>query len=304
MADNPNSNSKSPKQPFTLDNTKSGVSEMPSVSALLNRKKYEAANKNKSPFPTPPDFPNSENEKDLPPIEADTTASLPIPAPDLGPTSPIENTRSGAVEDNAAPNHVEEISGIHLTEEPVPPGPAAATSAIRIQPATRRARKNPVESLALWEPETLKNETDPLGKGLFLMIERGVKGALFLATISPPPGCPVPHFVSSAAMKPEQKLSIWTGLKWDPTVVPDTWNYFIKAGFIELTPPDTNSNQKSNRNVVRAAFGVQQNEWLLLVRVGPANACRGVLALISEKSILKELADALPLFTSTVEKAA
>ena len=179
--------------------------------------------------------------------------------------------------------------------------PAAA----KPQPVARRAERRVIASkLLLWHPKLLKEGKDPLGKGIVAMLDRGASSALFLAITAPPANCPVPHFVGTAAVMPQEKLAIWTGVKWDPTVAPEIWNQFIKNGYVELSPPGTLTNMKSNRNIGRAAFGIRKDEWLLLVRVGPANSCRGLLAIVSRKSLLADFAVVLPFFAAAVPNAA
>ncbi len=45
------------------------------------------------------------------------------------------------------------------------------------------------------------------------------------------------------------------------------------------------TNVMSNRNVIRGAFGVEQNEWLSLIRIGELSSCRGVVAILSKGSL-------------------
>ena len=58
------------------------------------------------------------------------------------------------------------------------------------------------------------------------------------------------------------------------------------------------TNQISHRNVVRSAFGIQRSECLLILQVGPKDACRGIIAVVSNQSLLDNLKDALPLLTA------
>jgi hypothetical protein len=63
----------------------------------------------------------------------------------------------------------------------------------------------------------------------------------------------------------------------------------VRNGAVEIPPPGTMTNMESSRNVVRSAFGCASMEWLTLVRVGPQNSCRGVLALVSNQSIFQAI---------------
>ena len=55
---------------------------------------------------------------------------------------------------------------------------------------------------------------------------------------------------------------------------------------------------------VRAAFGVSLEEYLILVRVGPLSACRGILALISTESRVRSVELQMPVLESPLKKAA
>lgn len=148
----------------------------------------------------------------------------------------------------------------------------------------------------------LRVGTDPLGKGIDLMLQRGAISALFLALSAPPIGSPVPLFVSTATVLPQDRLSIWTGLKWDPRVVPEMWNFYIRSGYVELPPPGANTHQNSHRNIVRLAFGITHPEWLLLVQVGPSHQSRGVVAFVSHQSLLPSLSEAKPFLSAPLPK--
>jgi hypothetical protein len=143
-----------------------------------------------------------------------------------------------------------------------------------------------------------------LAKGLENLFGKGAVSALFLSLTPPPAGARAPHFSATALSGDVSRKVVWTGLKWDPSVVPAAWNYFIKVGYVELAPPGANTDQMSQRNVLRAAFGIQPNEWLLLIQIGPQNACRGALAVITKRSIVPELHQAITAFRRAPPKMA
>jgi hypothetical protein len=182
---------------------------------------------------------------------------------------------------------------VELREAP----PLKNLGVLKIQPSTRK-KIFPAQDLIVWEPNRIATGSDPLGQGIYKMLQRGAKSALFMTIIPPQANEPVPHFLSTAAVLGKEKHGIWRGLKWNPAIVPEMWNYFIRAGQVELSPPGNLTNQSSNRNVVRSAFGIQPNEWLLLVRAGPPNACRGVVGIISEQSLLLVVHEAIPMITA------
>lgn len=311
MADN-KAPKKSGTSSFTVDHDSTGVVDMPSVTKLLNRKSLELSGSSKpdskagpnSPPPIPPtEFSQAAPPPLVPPPASEPTAIV-LDVPSAAPSSTAAPPSSSggqpgeitlSISDSDVPLQLESSGGA-----PASPHSASATSpaTAKVQAAKPRPERRTATRLVLWDVKQLKNGPDPLGRGLSSLIDKGVQASLFLAITSAPAGSPVPHFNASAAIAGSDRLRVWTGLKWDPTVVPELWNLFVRTGHVELSPPGTQTNIKSNRNVVRAAFGVNQSEWLLLVRAGPASHCRGVLALITQRSLLTELQAAIPLITA------
>ena len=189
-----------------------------------------------------------------------------------------------------------------LTAPALEPMPPSLTKTALARPAKiRQADQSP---LHFWDPKTLKGNHDPLAKGILVLMNLGASSVLYMALISPPPGTPVPHFIGSAMAGEASKEMIWTGLKWDPVVVPSVWNYFVRSGYVELAPPGTKTDQMSQRNVMRGALGLLPDEILLLLRIGPENACRGALAIVSKQSLVGRLDEALKFLNLPAPKAA
>ncbi|MBI4924893.1 MAG: hypothetical protein HY843_03130 [Bdellovibrio sp.] len=172
----------------------------------------------------------------------------------------------------------------------------------------RGSRKNFKEQKAteivIWELGQLETQKDPLALGIKFLFQSGVKNILFLSIQPDPGGSVIPHFQSSATVSPRERLMLWTGLKWQPRIVPEVWNQFVKTGFVELPPPATMTNIMSTRNVIRGAFGITHQEWLSLIRVGELSSCRGVIAAISEKSLKDVALETLKILGQTVLKKA
>lgn len=253
--------------PFTINSEK--TKEMPSLNLLLNRKKLEL-NQNVAPSPPPEKI---QIEKSKFEIEI--------------------NLRPGD-------NPLE----IESTSTPFKAKNEDTKSNPRIQKSQRKNSVKPAENLVLWDLLSLKNSTDSLGKALSYLFEKGASSGLFLAITPPPQGSSVPLFLSTAAIEPQDRLNLWTGLQWDPRILPEVWNFFLKIGIVEFAPPGTMTNIMSNRNVIRGAFGVSQEEWLSLLRVGEINACRGVVALISKTSLQLPLRQALRMMNAEPAKKA
>lgn len=308
---------------FTVDSENTGLTEMPSITRLLNRKKLNKSNTYKetpaekkppSPPPTPP------QKTPPPPAIEEQLFDL---EPEAKPEDPPENPKKDSPDEinlsDPSGGFEIELSGSDSSPQetppptpqvpkkedlkselkPSPPAPSESTPVLKkapIKPKETGLKKR----LILWDKNLLEKNPDPLAKGLVQLLKNGVNGVVFLAIVAPPEGSPVPHFVGTAAHASPDRLSLWNGIHWDPTVVPDLWNKFVNLGIAELGPPGSETLKTSNRNVVRAAFGVNSDEWLTLVRTGPQHACRGVLALISNDSVQSAIQAALPLLTQEV----
>jgi hypothetical protein len=285
---------KTPPDDFTVDHDSSGIVTMPSITLLLNRKTFTVSKRSDEKGATKSggngEPSASKSNPVLPPPLAPHLNSAPQSTPKTETEPRTGITLSGSDDLNL------EIQRSSAEGQPEP-----VKSAVRVQTARpSSAEQRGAQRVTLWDSKQLKSGHDPLGLGLALMLDRGARQALFLAILPAPAGSPVPHFLASAAIAPRDRLKLWTGLKWDPTIVPALWNLFVRTGHAELPPPGTQTDIASNRNVVRAAFGVGPDEWLLLVRTGTLENCRGVLALISDKSMLPALVQAIPLLATPV----
>ncbi len=164
---------------------------------------------------------------------------------------------------------------------------------IKVKTARRNTPNNPDPELIEWKMKTLEKSKDPLARGLLEFIRAGAKQALFLIQSKNPESKMVPLFIYSAAFKPENKTTLWKGLRWDPRLVSDLWSQIIQKGFFELGPPEPSTIATSARNVTRGAFGLDSNQWLTVVTVGSKDACRGLLAVISDRSLSAVLPGAM-----------
>ena len=173
-----------------------------------------------------------------------------------------------------------------ISLDPPAPTTEGAGPSIASQP-TRQRPQGALKPLHVWDPTTLRQGNDPLGKALASLLESGVTRALFLS-IHPVAGR-LSLFNASSAVNAGEKEAVWTGLCWDPTLLPGVWQQLISAGFVELPPPGTMTNLHSERNVSRAAIDVLPEEGLYLARVGTPQHCRGIIALISQKSLTAPL---------------
>ena len=278
-------NSKKPDEStltsFTVDNDRSDVHEVPSITKLLNRKKLGLPSSSGQKTST-----TTKINKNPPPEFR--TAPQPKAAPNPSPPAPIQVQVSSPVE------------SIILTQVPAPQ-PGSQPTMVKARPARRSTKASMPEAL-VWELAQLKGAPDPLAKGIVHLFSKGATSALFLGVAPPKPGAKLPQFAASATVNAAAKRELWSGLSWDPMIVPELWNVFISDGYAELTPPATMTNVQSMRNVLRSAFGAAQDEYLTLVRCGPIQECRGVLAILSKQSLIPELKQALPLMTAPLPK--
>jgi len=311
MADEKNKKNPALPNSFTVDNINDVAQEMPSIGRLLNRKAFGAkVSKHRTSPSIATPVPEESGSVSLPDIwNLETAVSKNGPqkkeaagmTPQRNPTSragfdepavEVDRTLANLFRPKAEPDPSEEPTegGAERTRPQHPAVKRAIT-----QPGNSRGRtKN--SPLIIWEKSQLLASRDPLGRALGDLLSRGVEAALFLTIQAPLPGTTVPCFLGSAVVAVVQRRALWTGLKWDPTLSPELWNQFVKTGRVELMPPSATTT----RNAVRAAFGVDRDYWLTLVRVGPAHACRGVLALVSRNSVkvavdgLQTLLNSLP----------
>lgn len=266
---------------FTVDTEKNegDVKEMPTITSLLNRKKL-AARKQQAAEQKP-----DQTRSNLFVMPKDESLVVELG----GPRAHKEKAR----ETTPPP-----------FKPPVQEAPVVQPAALKPQ-ASRKASA----TLVLWDLSVLKASNDPLAQGLSqLFTTSKFSSALFLSITPPPAGSPVPHFVGTAALIPQEsrkeKKALWAGVRWDPTLIPEVWNHFVKTGMLELSPPGTMTHISSHRNVLRGALGAKPEEWLTLVRVGPVNACRGVLALVSKQSVLADVLKAFPVLAQSPSQKA
>jgi len=275
---------------------------MPSVTKLLYRNNLEAEIKNKKGTKQPSQVSTVTTAPPAPKSKAAVATSTGIAISETAPES-LEMPEPDAVVDEN-PKKLD-IPDAVATTEPVPeaqPEPQPSKVPV-LKPAKR---KPPRAQLIRWDLATLKTGTDPLAKGLADLFQSGqVNAALFLSILPPPEGSPAPHFMSTAAVNPQGRSRLWAGLKWDPSLTPMVWNAIVKTASAELPPPGTSTNLQSSRNVTRSSFGVEPEEWLMLVRVGTPQNCRGILVILSKVSLIAEVQKNLQLFqTPLTSKAA
>jgi len=285
-----------PNPSFTVDNERTSLVDVPSVTKLLNRKSLEDRYKKEglksvTPPPTPPppmvqSVAPAPSTPEQQPAEVHEIQIVESPPPEMS----VES-KSDPTDLSGEGTHFElpPPSPPHLEE---PQHPESSSIAPVIQLSQRKQRVTSSE-LIVWTLPQLQSSSDRLGQAIHQLIEKGATQALFLGIVPPSPNSKAPRFEAKAVVQAEDKLHLWTGLTWDPSLIPAIWNYFIKTGQLELSPPGQQTNVISNRNMLRGAFGIAGGEYLTIVRVGPAQKCRGVIALVSNQSILQNILDVM-----------
>lgn len=338
MADNKKPNDSENAPVFTVDHGSDNgdAAPIPDITSLLQRKSPVKLRGSGAPTfqssPTPP--PQVSQEKEEPSelvstsstSESESTSSsssnndldLNISSSDGGgvvleqsgssASSKEDQQQSSEEQNNApqfAPHSSTDDSPIDLgspSPDILPAEPAGHEAAPHVGSFARKAKKRAVAapSIIQWSLKQLATGKDPLAKGLAYMVNRGVHSALFLSIQQPPPGSPVPIFDAMAAVQAGDRIGVWNGLKWNPLFDAEMWNRFIKTGYVEFAPPGTSTNLKSARNVTRSAFGILSDEWLLFARIGPSDSCRGIIAMLSKKSLSADVTVAMESFSKPI----
>ena len=259
-----------------------------------------------TPSSQPQDIANHQPSLNEGGIEIEGLESQPLQTQETAEASaPQENLKSNEI---SAPSESLSLQ----TEIPLensanlPEGSSSAQTPHSQSPIIRTAPKpssqNPAPEIKTWDLEQLSQNPDPLGKAIIEMSQRGTDCALFLSITPPEGSSTAPFFRATAGIHSEKRIPLWRGIQWKPELFKDLWNAFLKSGQIELGPTSTQSASTPAKNAMRAALGTLPSEWLILVRVGSPQSCRGVIAFFSKQSLLSELAHVLPLLNSDLPK--
>lgn len=182
---------------------------------------------------------------------------------------------------------------LKAVEPPIEQNPALNRTQNRpeIQAIKPRTRYHAKSNLIQWNVPALQKARDPFHQGVLYLIENGAKQALLLC----PQASSTVLFEANSAYDPQAKEAIWSGLTFDPAWMGDLAELFLKMGYIELTP------EREENSFLASTFGIEKNEWALLVRCGSPKACTGILILVSNQSIKHQVKAA---FTSRTQQAA
>lgn len=262
-----------------IDTDVSRKIEMPSISRLLNRKKLGLG-------PPPPPQATRGIQKEL--LRRKTPVSEPQMSrrtpPKLPPKLDFDalSQRGKSKRAEVPPSLPEKPSAIPTAAQSPTHDLSSGAAQPRIQPASRKHRATQHEVLIQWHLTDLLASHDPLARGLSHLLKNGAYAAVFLS-IQPPPGeLKIPVFHATAAIGPTPYFRLWTGLRWNPETVSAFWKRILNSGYMILAPTESHTNPSSGKYLVRGAFGLAPDEWLTILQVGPMEACRGVLAVVSK----------------------
>jgi hypothetical protein len=296
-----NKNTQKSKGFFTVNPENTGQVEMPSVSKLLNRKKLFKTDHYKDIPQLTVQSPPSQIALDN--LDTGVQVTLEAPATTSSPTSNFSSTHQIVLDLPTAPSStlsVETSLMLGIIPNPTLLSPSLAPLEVALAPTElspilappRRASRPsaPVSPLTVWNDQQLKASEDPMEKGIALLCERtGAKALFFKLETS---GL-LPTFLASSTLGADDtQTATWQGMGINPTLISTIWNDFLKKGFYEVAPisgTGTGSVQKNAFKALRIAFGLTEAQWLIIVRSGPAQACRGILAFVGDQSMTTHL---------------
>lgn len=189
------------------------------------------------------------------------------------------------------------FSDVPPSQLPPPHGCPASQNQLAVRKATPRNAERRRPPLPQWDKPTLERATDPFQKGVNRLIKSGAYQVLLLTPAQPMKNAAAQiSFTACCAyvtVECEQE-QLWRGLSLEPKLISDVWKLIFTRGSFEI-PPSTShhsSPKKDSASFLRKAFGLADNDWLILVRCGAPNNCTGILALVSKTSIFSEIATA------------
>ncbi len=289
---------------FTVDATNPGVTQMPGITKLLNRKKLG-----------------------LPPAVSGGTSgeTKGLAPPPFSPVSPVSHPR---MEIEIKEPTVRLVDIQINAPEPVTATITRAVKKAMVHPATRREERRSTFRITLWKKQELEKSATPLEKAISLLLQTSAKTstnrAFFMAQITqqaPRSGArATPVFRSHSAIGERTYLSLWTGFLWNTSLTPEISEQIFKAGashgLLELAPVQVPGQaplapqQNEAHQSFRRAVGCDVEDYLSLFVCGPLNSPTGVLIVFSKASLnqyfpkVRELLLKVPLLLTTETRAA
>lgn len=174
------------------------------------------------------------------------------------------------------------------------PVPTSAT----IQPAARRKSATTNDALRRWTAESLSKTVDPILSGLrYLSTKASIRAVFFRPIIGSGSGAKV-LFHSAAAFAAGESETLWTGLGFEGSVIPDLWNELMQRGWLDPSST-THAQTQEDLRLFRRFLGLSSDKWVTLIRCGSAETCTGVLAFVSSDPLTDHVRSAFPhLFAS------
>ncbi len=249
---------------FTVDSEQTGLTHMPSITRLLNRKSLL-----KSKFYNEAPASSKEQPSAPPSISLSPQALTPTVPPPPQPEMSVKNLSEPVLE-------------LELNRAPQ-----------QAQPQIKKAERRSTRRMDSWSLEVLRNRPqDQFAQGLLELMQPG-KAQMSLYLLPQTVGSD--SFLAAAALAPREKLILWTGFKWSKQEDPRLWEELTKKGFSEIPPKNIPLKQ---------ALGLNPDERLFFVRVGKPPHLRGLLIVISSSDLSPAILSFLDRLDRAVLKAA
>lgn len=258
--------------------TQAGLHKEPTLGITQTQSSNQSAQPTAKPGIIPPPFVPKENRNPLKEVTAQPLSQALSQAQASAQQRSLSNPQAEPIIPKPFPPRATPVSA------PVTRRPQVQV----VKPSTRQTHKS---NLIQWSKAALTKAKDPFHRGVLHLIENGANQALLL--------CPQAKskvlFEANSCFEAGSKWAIWNGLTFDPAWMGEQAMKFLKQGFIELSPV------REANSFLASTFGVEKNEWILLIRCGSPQACTGILVLISNQSVKDKVKAA---FTPQTQKAA
>ncbi|OFZ79795.1 MAG: hypothetical protein A3K03_08450 [Bdellovibrionales bacterium RIFOXYD1_FULL_44_7] len=164
-----------------------------------------------------------------------------------------------------------------------------STQTPNVKPVLRKAERRSSKRLIKWEIDQLKSATDMIRKTAAGFFAASAEAVLFLpADTDKTNGL---KFIATAGCGPRETLALWTGIKFDPVIMPGVWKSVLSIGAIEV------ANVAESR-VFREVFGAQETDRVTVFRIGPASEVSGIIVVISKNSLANLIQTSTAIFSS------
>ena len=180
-----------------------------------------------------------------------------------------------------------------------PPKPVAVAAVL---PAQSKKQRTQVP-LAKWKKEFLERSKENLSQAASQIVAAGGEHILSLAKNALLKSARDAWLANAAFTESAYFENCWKGLRWEAKSLPGILKILATEGVVEIEPAGPASTEEMAS--LRKVCGARPNEWVTLLRVGSASDFRGILLMISQKSVAEKARSLISsLATPPVAKAA